>query len=138
MTRSFWLAAIVCSSVACSPATERAAIGSKTIGKAGGTIAVEAALLAVPPDALFAPTSVTLARTGRAYDPAYQVTPEYEVGPAGLVFESPATLQFDVAGSDPSETIVWTDGTGRFVAGHSAGSHFSVSKIGRASCRERV
>lgn len=67
---------------------------TKVIGSAGGELAVDGALWTIPPNALTAPTSLTLTKTTLAAPGAFlRTSPVYDLAPHAQTFLVPVTFK---------------------------------------------
>jgi hypothetical protein len=136
----FGIAIAGCSSNS-APAPRPSAV-TETIGPAGGTILVDGATVTFPPNAVAAPTSITITETDEAPPPGYvALSRVYRCGPSGTTFAQKVTMAMSFRGDATGARIFWSSGidpTFKDVGGVAEGTvmttqieHFSSGFVGR-------
>jgi hypothetical protein len=129
-----------CSSSSTSPTTPSTA--TQTIGPAGGTIVVEGATVTFPPNAVAAPTSITITETDEAPPAGYvALSPVYRCEPSGTTFGQKVTMAMTFRGNATGARIFWSsaaDPTFKDLGGVVEGTvmttqvaHFSSGFVGK-------
>jgi hypothetical protein len=107
----------------------------QTVGPAGGTVRLgNEVVLTIPAGALAAQQTITIARSGSAPSGFSAFSAQYELGPAGLTFQKPATVQIGYSGQDDQARLFWNPGSAWQELDESSSrgiSSASVTQLGR-------
>ncbi len=87
-------------------------VSSPTVGPAGGTVRLgNEVVLTIPAGALSDEQTITIAKSGAPPNGFNAFSAHYELGPAGLRFQKPATIQIAYSGNDDQARLFWNPGS---------------------------
>ncbi|MBZ0121967.1 MAG: hypothetical protein K8H88_33545 [Sandaracinaceae bacterium] len=126
-----------------SPPPPPGSTATQTIGSAGGSLAIQAFEIEVPPGALASDTEITVTVTSDAVPGAFTgFSPLFRFEPEGLAFAAPVTVRMPFAGDARTATIFWSQSGGtsyvalptRIEGGAAVAqtTHFSSAFVGTA------